>query len=273
MNAEDATVAAAVGATLPQVAAAAERIADCLRAGGRLLYVGAGTSGRLGVLDAVECGPTFSAAPERVQGLLAGGMGALIRSVEGAEDSAAAGAAALQDLALDARDAVVGIAASGRTPWVLGALRYARDCNAVTVAISCSAPAPILDAAQIGIAALTGPELIAGSTRLKAGTAQKMILNMLSTAAMIRLGKVHDNLMVDLRVSNEKLALRARRMVAQLGAVSEAEAETLLRQTKQAVKPAVLMARCDLNAQQARALLDDCDGVLRAALAACGEET
>ena len=272
MNAEDATVAAAVQATLPQVAAAAERIADCLRTGGRLIYVGAGTSGRLGVLDAVECGPTFSAAPEQVQGLLAGGVGAMMRSVEGAEDSAADGAAALRALAPTARDAVVGIAASGRTPYVLGALRYARERSAVTIAISCSAPAPTLDAAEIGIAALTGPELIAGSTRLKAGTAQKMVLNMLSTAAMIRLGKVHDNLMVDLRVSNAKLALRARRMVAQLGAVSEAQAEALLQQTGQAVKPAVLMARCGLDAGQARTRLAACDGVLRAALAEDTEE-
>ena len=272
MNAEDATVAAAVQATLPQVAAAAERIADCLRAGGRLIYVGAGTSGRLGVLDAVECGPTFSAPPQQVQGLLAGGLGAMMRSVEGAEDSAADGAAALRALDLAARDAVVGIAASGRTPYVLGALRYARERGAATVAISCSAPAPMLDAAEIGIAALTGPELIAGSTRLKAGSAQKMVLNMLSTAAMIRLGKVHDNLMVDLRVSNAKLALRARRMVAQLGAVSEAQAEALLQQTGQAVKPAVLMARCGLDARQARLRLAACDGVLRAALAGETEE-
>lgn len=266
MNREDATVAAAVRDCLPQVAAAAERIAARLRDGGRLIYVGAGSSGRLGVLDAVECGPTFNAGPEQVQGLLAGGQKAMTRSVEGAEDSADDGARATRALAVAAGDAVVGIAASGRTPFVLGALEYARGQGACTAAITCSAPAPLLDAAEIGIVALTGPELIAGSTRLKAGSAQKMILNMLSTAAMIRLGKVHDNLMVDLRVSNSKLAARARRMVAQLGGVSEDEAADLLQQTGQQVRPAVLMARLGLSAQEARARLAAGDGVLRAAL-------
>ncbi len=266
MNAEDAGVAAAVRDALPQVAQAAECIARRLRAGGRLIYLGAGTSGRLGVLDAVECGPTFSAPAEQVQGVLAGGIGAMMLSVEGAEDSAEDGAMALQALDLTKRDAAVGIAASGRTPFVLGALAYAREAGAFTAGISCSAPAPLLDVAEIGIAAITGPELIAGSTRLKAGTAQKMVLNMLSTAAMIRLGKVHDNLMVDLRVSNTKLALRARRMVAQLGGVSETRAAELLEQTGQTVKPAVLMARCGLDAESARARLAACDGVLRAAL-------
>lgn len=266
MNAEDARVAAAVRDALPQVARAADCIAARLREGGRLIYVGAGTSGRLGVLDAVECGPTFSAPAEQVQGVLAGGAVAMTRSVEGAEDSAEGGAQALRALDLTARDAVVGIAASGGTPFVLGALAHARETGAFTAGISCSAPAPLLDLAEVGIAVVTGPELIAGSTRLKAGTAQKMVLNMLSTAAMIRLGKVHDNLMVDLRVSNAKLALRARRMVAQLGGVSEERAADLLDQTGQSVKPAVLMARCGLDAETARARLEACDGVLRAAL-------
>ncbi len=268
MNAEDAGVAAAVKEALPQVARAAGCIAARLRDGGRLIYVGAGTSGRLGVLDAVECGPTFSAPAEQVQGVLAGGAGAMTRSVEGAEDSAEDGARALQSLDLTARDAVVGVAASGRTPFVLGALRYAVEAGAFTAGISCSAPAPLLDLAEIGIAVVTGPELIAGSTRLKAGTAQKMVLNMLSTAAMIRLGKVHDNLMVDLRVSNAKLAVRARRMVAQLGGVGEERAAELLEATGQSVKAAVLMARCGLDAETARTRLEACDGVLRAALAA-----
>ena len=266
MNAEDAGVAAAVRDSLPQVARAAGGIAARLRDGGRLIYLGAGTSGRLGVLDAVECGPTFSAPAEQVQGVLAGGAGALVHSVEGAEDSAEDGAKALQALDLAARDAVVGIAASGRTPFVLGALAYAGKTGALTVGISCSAPAPLLGLAEIGIAVVTGPELVAGSTRLKAGTAQKMVLNMLSTAAMIRLGKVHDNLMVDLRVSNAKLAARARRMVAQLGGVGEERAAKLLEATGQSVKPAVLMARCGLDADSARARLAACDGVLRAAL-------
>ncbi len=263
MNAEDAAVAAAVAAALPDIAAAVEAIAARLAGGGRLIYVGAGTSGRLGLLDAAECVPTFGVAPETVQALIAGGMAALTEAVEGAEDDSAAGRADLLALNLTAQDAVVGIAASGRTPYVVAALETAAETDALTVGVACSVPAPVLDAAQIRIAVLTGPEVIAGSTRLKAGTAQKMVLNMLSTGAMVRLGKVYGNLMVDVRVTNQKLAARARRIVAHLGQVDEDTAARLLAQSGGAVKPAVVMARRGVDAAEAQRLLDEADGFLR----------
>ncbi len=263
MNAEDAAVAAAVAAALPDIAAAVEAIAARLAGGGRLIYVGAGTSGRLGLLDAAECVPTFGVAPETVQALIAGGMAALTEAVEGAEDDRAAGRADLLALNLTAQDAVVGIAASGRTPYVVAALETAAETSALTVGVACSVPAPVLDAAQIRIAVLTGPEVIAGSTRLKAGTAQKMVLNMLSTGAMVRLGKVYGNLMVDVRVTNQKLAARARRIVAHLGQVDEDTAARLLAQSGGAVKPAVVMARRGVDAAEAQRLLDEADGFLR----------
>ncbi|MGQ9889996.1 MAG: N-acetylmuramic acid 6-phosphate etherase, partial [Aggregatilineales bacterium] len=263
MTAEDATGAAAVAAALPDIAAAVEAIAAQLAGGGRLIYVGAGTSGRLGLLDAVECVPTFGVAPETVQALIAGGTAALARAVEGAEDDRAAGRADLLALNLTAQDAVVGIAASGRTPYVVAALEAAAETGALTVGVACSVPAPALDAAQIRIAVLTGPEVIAGSTRLKAGTAQKMVLNMLSTGAMARLGKVYGNLMVDVRATNQKLAARARRIVAQLGQVDEDTAARLLAQAGGAVKPAVVMARRGVDAAEAQRLLDQAGGFLR----------
>lgn len=263
MNREDATVAAAVRAALPAVAEAVEMIAERLRGGGRLIYVGAGTSGRLAVLDAAECVPTFSVDPRLVQALMAGGKAALTTSIEGAEDSREAGRSDLLALNLSARDAVVGIAASGRTPYVVAALEAAGEIGAGTVGVSCNAPAPVLDAAQIRIAALTGPEVLTGSTRLKAGTAQKMILNMISTATMIRLGKVYGNLMVDVKVSNEKLALRARRIVSEVTGVAEAEAARLLAASGSEVKTAVVMALLGIDADAARSLLAQEQGFLR----------
>jgi N-acetylmuramic acid 6-phosphate etherase len=262
MNAEDATVAGAVRQTLPAVAQAVDMIADRLRGGGRLIYIGAGTSGRLGILDAVECLPTFSVDPEMVQGIIAGGEGAIMRSVEGAEDDPKAGKGDLQAINLTAQDVVVGIAASGRTPYVIGALRYANEVAAGTVAISCNSPAPILDEAAVRIAALVGPEILTGSTRLKAGTAQKLILNMISTATMIKLGKVYNNLMVDVRVSNQKLADRARRIVSEITGITVDEAAALLDQTNQEVKPAVVMAVLGLSADEARSRLADKQGML-----------
>jgi N-acetylmuramic acid 6-phosphate etherase len=262
INAEDARVAAAVEAALPQIAQAVDAIAERLRAGGRLIYVGAGTSGRLGVLDAVECVPTFGTPPELVQGLIAGGLPALTQAAEGAEDDRAAGHDELIALGVTANDAVVGIAASGRTPYVLGALDAAREVGALRVGIACNTPAPLLDAAEIGIAAVVGPEVIAGSTRLKAGTAQKLILNMISTATMIRLGKVYGNRMVDVKVTNQKLAGRARRLVAEIAGIDEAEAGRLLGQTGNRVKPAVVMALLGLSAAEAQARLDAAQGVL-----------
>lgn len=266
MNAEDATVAAAVQAALPQVAAAVAAVAARLLAGGRLIYVGAGTSGRLGVLDAAECVPTFGVAPDVVQARIAGGARAVTEAVEGAEDDRTAGRADLLALNLTAQDAVVGVAASGRTPYVVAALEAAAETGALTVGVVCSVPAPVLDAAQIKIAVLTGPEVLTGSTRLKAGTAQKMVLNMLSTGAMVLGGKAYGNLMVDVKVTNAKLAARARRIVAQVGQVDENTAAALLAQTGQAVKPAIVMARRGVDAAEAARLLAAAGGFLRRAL-------
>jgi N-acetylmuramic acid 6-phosphate etherase len=263
INAEDATVAAAVHRVLPAIAQAVDTIAERLRQGGRLLYVGAGTSGRLGVLDAVECVPTFSTPPDMVQGIVAGGDSALTQPVEGAEDDQDTGYAKLIEIGVSARDVVVGIAASGRTPYVIGALKAANERGVTTVAITCNEPAPMLDLAQIPIAAVVGPEVIAGSTRLKSGTAQKMILNMLSTASMIRLGKVYGNLMVDVKVTNQKLAQRARGILCKVTGLSDDEAAHLLAQTHDEIKPAIVMALLGVSADEARARLAAAGGMLR----------
>ncbi len=263
MNAEDATVAAAVRAALPAVAEAVEVIAARLQNGGRLIYVGAGTSGRLGVLDAAECVPTFSVPPTLVQALIAGGPSALLQAIEGAEDDREAGRADLLALDVTAKDAVVGIAASGRTPYVIAALETAAERGAATIGISCNAPAPVLDAAQIKIAALVGPEVITGSTRLKAGTAQKLILNMLSTASMILLGKVYGNLMVDVKVTNNKLADRARRIVMEVTGVEAGEAARLLALADNEVKTAIVVSLLDVTPDEARVRLAAAQGRLR----------
>ncbi|MCY4538098.1 MAG: N-acetylmuramic acid 6-phosphate etherase [Chloroflexi bacterium] len=262
INEEDTGVALAVKAALPQIARAVDTIARSLRGGGRLFYVGAGTSGRLGILDAVECVPTFGTSPEQVQGLLAGGQEAVFRAVEGAEDSEDMGRQDLRQRGLCRDDVVCGIAASGRTPYVIGALRYAESIGAPSVAICCNTEAPILELADIGIAVDVGPEVIAGSTRMKAGTAQKLILNMLSTATMITLGKVYRNLMVDLSVTNQKLAERALRLVMQLTESDEAGAAALLSATSNDVKTAVVMARLGISLSEARERLRRADGYL-----------
>lgn len=263
MNAEDATVAETVRGALPKIAQAVEAIVERLRSGGRIIYVGAGTSGRLGVLDAVECVPTFSVEPGLVIGLIAGGEVALTQAVEGAEDDRGGGKRDLEAVSASERDAVVGIAASGRTPFVLGALDYANAIGALTVAITCNNPAPMLDVAQIAIPVVVGPEVLAGSTRLKAGTAQKMVLNMLSTSAMVRLGKVYGNLMVDVKVTNQKLSERAQRIVCRVAGVDEAEAARLLSLTQYEVKPAIVMAVRGVSAEEARGLLRAANGMLR----------
>lgn len=263
MNAEDAAVAAAVREALPAIAEAVETIAARLRQGGRLIYVGAGTSGRLAVLDAVECVPTFSTDPGLVQGLIAGGMKALTQAVEGAEDDREAGRRDLLALGLTDQDVVVGIAASGRTPYVVAALEAANERGAATIGVSCNAPALVLDAAQIKIAALVGPEVVTGSTRLKAGTAQKMILNMLSTASMILLGKVYGNLMVDVKVTNRKLADRARRIVMEVTGVEADEAARLLALANNEVKTAIVIGLLDITPDEARARLKAAQGRLR----------
>jgi len=263
INREDATVAAAVREALPQVAEAVEVIAAALASGGRLFYLGAGTSGRLGVLDAVECVPTFSVSPELVQGVIAGGSEALTQSIEGAEDRPENARDDLIERGLTESDVVCGIAASGRTPYVIGGLRYAKALGAKTIAIACNARSPMGEIADISISVVVGPEILAGSTRMKAGTAQKMILNMLSTGAMIRLGKVYDNLMVDVQVSNQKLADRASRLVMRLTGVDSERARTLLAGANQDVKSAVVMARLGLEYGEARELLAQAKGKLR----------
>ncbi len=260
---ENRAVEQAVERALPDIARAVDAISERLARGGRLFYVGAGTSGRLGVLDASECPPTYNTSPKQVQGIMAGGVKALYSSVEDVEDDAAAGSAELQTRQLIADDVVVGIAASGRTPFVLGALAFARTIGAVTIGIANNAPSALLENSDIPIAIVTGPEVVAGSTRMKAGTAQKLVLNMLSTAAMIKLGKVYDNLMVDVQVKNQKLRQRAELMVAQLGGVEVARAARLLREAGDETKVAIVMARRGIPADEARSLLAAAGGYLR----------
>lgn len=263
INHEDQTVALAVEKALPQVAQAVEAITRCIENGGRLIYIGAGTSGRLAVLDAAECLPTYSVPPDLVQAVLAGGQSALTRASEGAEDNREAARRDLAAINLTATDALVGIAASGITPYVLEGIAYAGECGAVTIGIACNVPAPLLDAVQIPIGVMTGPEVVAGSTRMKAGTAQKLILNMLSTATMIRLGKVYGNLMVDVSVTNQKLLRRARGLVSQIAGVDATRAAELLAQSNNEVKTAVVMSRQGVDAPAARSLLAAANGHLR----------
>lgn len=266
INREDAKVAEAVAAALPQIAAAIDAIAARMRQGGRLIYVGAGTSGRLGVLDASEIPPTFSAPPGLVIGVIAGGSTAITLSVEAAEDSPEQGAHDLAAHGLSALDSVVGIAASGRTPYVVGALKYARKLGAFSASVTCSTPSPMADAAELAIVALPGPEVITGSTRLKAGTAQKLILNMISTGAMIRLGKTYGNLMVDVQPSNEKLRQRARRIVAQASGLAPDDAGQLLAECDGEVKTAIVAAKLSVSPADARRRLAVVGGVVRSAI-------
>ncbi len=266
INAEDAKIAAAVAEQSEVIAVAVDLIAARLAEGGRLIYLGAGTSGRLGVLDASECPPTFNADPSQVVGLIAGGDGALRRAVEGAEDSADLAVEDLRKLKLTEKDIVVGIAASGTTPYVLGALDEARSVGAATIGLTCNHDTPIAAHADISIAVVTGPEVLAGSTRMKAGTATKMVLNMLSTASMVRLGKTYGNLMVDLRASNEKLIGRSLRILQSLSGQTPAEARALLDASGGELKTAIVSQRLGMGADKARQRLHDAGGRLRAAL-------
>jgi N-acetylmuramic acid 6-phosphate etherase len=266
LNAEDATVAGAVAREAPQIARAIEAIAARLRSGGRLIYMGAGTSGRLGALDAVECPPTFNVSPELVVARIAGGSFALTEASERAEDDAAAGEDDARQLAVSARDAIVGITASGRTPYVLGAVAYARTQGALTIGLACNPDTPLARMVDISIAPVVGPEAVSGSTRLKAGTAQKMTLNMLSTGTMILLGKTYGNLMVDVQTANAKLRRRALEIVRQATGLDADAAEALLAESDGEVKTAILVARTGVVPAQARARLAAHDGVLRAAL-------
>ncbi|WP_282697550.1 N-acetylmuramic acid 6-phosphate etherase [Streptomyces sp. CC208A] len=266
MNGEDRTVPAAVARALPSIAAAVDATAERMARGGRLVYTGAGTAGRLGVLDASECPPTFNTDPSQVTGLIAGGPSALVRSVEGAEDSKELAAADLDALGVRPDDTVVGVSASGRTPYAVGAVEHARAAGALTIGLSCNADSALAAAAEHGIEVVTGPELLTGSTRLKAGTAQKLVLNMISTITMIRLGKTYGNLMVDVRASNEKLQARSRRIVALATGAPDERIEAALSAAGGEVKNAILIILADVDADTADRRLKDAHGHLRAAL-------
>ena len=266
MNEADSEVPCAVKQILPEIARAVDAIAERLRCGGRLIYMGAGSSGRLGVLDAAECPPTFSASKDLVQGIIAGGRDAMFVAQEGAEDSEALGRADLVTLRLRKEDIVCGIAASGRTPYVLGALDYAEEIGALTIALTCSEHSSMEERADITLAPISGPEVIAGSTRLKAGTAEKLVLNMLSTGTMIKLGKVYGNRMVDVKASNAKLKERALRIVREIAGVSREEAAALLKQSDGSAKLAILISCQGCSAAEGQAMLKAAGGRLADAL-------
>ena len=260
INQEDHRVAEAVSLVTEEIAKAVDVIADRLSKGGRLIYCGAGTSGRLGILDAVECPPTYSTEPEMVQGLIAGGYPAIFKAVEGAEDSKELGVEDMKGIHFGAGDVLVGVAASGRTPYVLGCMEYAKELGAATVSVTCC-PGSVLDTyADIGIAPAPGAEVVTGSTRMKSGTAQKMVLNMLSTGAMIKMGKVYGNLMVDVKPSNEKLVRRCVTIVCAATECDEATATAALEQCEYRPKIAIVMVLMGVGAEEAKALLSKADG-------------
>lgn len=266
INAEDAKVALAVEKASPEIAEAIDTIAERMKEGGRLIYIGAGTSGRLGVLDASECPPTFNTPPEMVVGIIAGGLRALTDAVEAAEDSAEAGKRDLEAIDITAKDCLVGIAASGRTPYVLGALKYANQQRALTVSVACNHPSLMATEADIAIAAIVGPEVITGSTRLKAGTAQKMILNMVSTGTMVRLGKTYGNLMVDVAQHNAKLQERAQRIVAAACDVDDETAAQALADSDRDIRAAIVRFKLGCELATAKEKLDAANGDIRLAI-------
>ena len=266
MNQEDKQVPLAIEKCLPQIAQAVERIVAAFQQGGRLVYIGAGTSGRLGVLDASECPPTFGVSPEMVKGIIAGGERALRHPIEGAEDSKAQAVVDLQTIQLSSKDVLVGIAASGRTPYVIGALEYAKSLGSVTVSIASNPNSAMANIVDIAIDTVVGPEVLTGSSRLKSGTAQKLVLNMLTTASMILMGKCYQNLMVDVQASNEKLKARAIRIVMQATDCDKALAEETLKQADQNAKLAIMMILSGLDRAQAEALLEKHQGKLQLAL-------
>lgn len=266
MNEEDRKVADAIKVVQEPIAKAVEVIADRIRNGGRLIYVGAGTSGRLGVLDASECPPTFRTDPSQVVGLIAGGYDALVRSIEGAEDHPEYAETDLKRISFSSADALVGIATSGRTPYVIGALQFAKQMGAARIAITCNPKSPIDQHTEILINPVVGPEILSGSTRLKAGTATKMVLNMLTTGAMVLLGKTFGNLMVDLRASNEKLVERSIRILEKLTKLPLNQCKSILDRCSGEVKTAIICHHLSVEPQQARELLDRNDGKIRALL-------
>lgn len=266
MNDEDKQVPLAIEKCLPQIAQAVERIVAAFQKGGRLVYIGAGTSGRLGVLDASECPPTFGVSPEMVKGIIAGGERALRHPIEGAEDSKAQAVVDLQTIQFSSKDVLVGIAASGRTPYVIGALEYAKSLGSVTVSIASNPNSAMANIVDIAIDTVVGAEVLTGSSRLKSGTAQKLVLNMLTTASMILMGKCYQNLMVDVQASNEKLKARAIRIVMQATDCDKALAEETLKQADQNAKLAIMMILSGLDRVQAEALLEKHQGKLQLAL-------
>ena len=266
MNEEDKQVPLAIEKCLPQIAQAVECIVAAFQQGGRLVYIGAGTSGRLGVLDASECPPTFGVSPEMVKGIIAGGERALRHPIEGAEDSKAQAVVDLQTIQFSSKDVLVGIAASGRTPYVIGALEYAKSLGSVTVSIASNPNSAMANIVDIAIDTVVGPEVLTGSSRLKSGTAQKLVLNMLTTASMILMGKCYQNLMVDVQASNEKLKARAIRIVMQATDCDKALAEETLKQADQNAKFAIMMILSGLDRSQAEALLEKHQGKLQLTL-------
>ena len=266
INREDQQVALAVEKCLPQIALAVEKIVAAFECGGRLVYVGAGTSGRLGVLDASECPPTYGVKPEMVVGLIAGGDHALRHPIEGAEDNVQQGQADLEEIDFSARDVLVGIAASGRTPYVLGALNYAKQLGATTVSIASNPKSKMAEVADIAIETVVGPEVLTGSSRMKSGTAQKLVLNMLTTASMVLIGKCYQNLMVDVQASNEKLKARALKIVMEATECDNETAANILAKANGKVKLAILMQLSGLDALKAQSLLDKLNGKLHQAL-------
>ena len=266
MNQEDKQVPLAIEKCLPQIAQAVECIVAAFQQGGRLVYIGAGTSGRLGVLDASECPPTFGVSPEMVKGIIAGGERALRHPIEGAEDSKSQAVVDLQTIQFSSKDVLVGIAASGRTPYVIGALEYAKSLGSVTVSIASNPNSAMANIVDIAIDTVVGAEVLTGSSRLKSGTAQKLVLNMLTTASMILMGKCYQNLMVDVQASNEKLKARAIRIVMQATDCDKALAEETLKQADQNAKVAIMMILSGLDRAQAEALLEKHQGKLQLAL-------
>lgn len=266
INEEDKNVATAVGAETENIALAVDLIAAQLKQGGRLVYSGCGTSGRLGILDAVECPPTYSTAPDDIIGLIAGGKDAIFRAIEGAEDDEEQGAEDLRRIAFCSKDVLVGIAASGRTPYVLGAMKHAKSLGAHVIGISCNPGSQVEVLSEIAITPVPGPEVVTGSTRMKSGTAQKMVLNMLSTGAMIKLGKVYGNLMVDVKATNEKLIERCKRIVCETTGVDIETAASALEECGYHAKTAIVMLKAKTDAQTAERLLFEHDGRVSGAI-------
>lgn len=266
INDEDKKVAIAIEGELPKIAEAIDGIVNRMYKGGRLIYIGAGTSGRLGILDASECPPTYGVSEELVQGIIAGGKEAIFRAKEGAEDSKELAVEDLKNKSLNENDTVVGLAASGRTPYVIGGLEYANEIGALTVSITCNANSEVAKSAKISISPVVGPEVVTGSTRLKSGTAQKLVLNMISTGIMIKLGKVYGNLMVDVRATNKKLVERAKKIVCEATGITREESEKVLKETEFDVKLSIFMILSKLQKDEAKKVLDENKGYIAKAL-------